>query len=298
MDLEYEPEEERAEEPDLESRSVADEPPPSRDGGRPLLWIAVVLAVILAGVALWLLPGDEAGPPPEVGAMQPTAASGAGAEEEMELGAELEEPEAEPVEIPPLDRSDEVVRDLVSRLSSHPQLSRWLATDRLIHRFVAAVDNVAEGVDPRTHLPVQAVEGSFETTRGGGAKRIAPESYRRYDPYATLFVSLDPEGTARLYTRLKPRVREAYRDLGYPDRSFDETLVRAIRHLLSTPIPETAPVVVPRVRGWGFEDPRLEALSPAQKVLVRMGPDNAEAVKSHLRRIARALGVPRDRLEG
>ena len=293
MDLDYEPEEEPTEEPELDDASREIEPAERRGGGRPMLWVALVLAVGGVAIALWLLgPEEAAGPPPqvaEIGVREEPAE-----QPQLDLGADLEE-EA-PIVIPPLEASDEVVRRLAEELSSHPALAEWIATDRLVRRFVAVVDNVAEGVDPRTHLPIRSLDEPFATTRGGGPTRIDPESYRRYDRAAALFVSLDPKGTARLYARLKPRIDEAYRDLGYPDRRFDDTLVRAIRHLLATPIPETPPILEARVRGWAYQDAGLEALSPAQKVLVRMGPDNARAVQNHLRRVAKALGVPDGRL--
>ena len=44
---------------------------------------------------------------------------------------------------------------------------------------------------------------------------------------------------------------------------------------------------------WAFSDPAVERLSPAQKHLVRMGPDNAALVQAKLRELADALGVPR-----
>jgi hypothetical protein len=40
---------------------------------------------------------------------------------------------------------------------------------------------------------------------------------------------------------------------------------------------------------WVYEDPALEALSPLQKQLMRMGPDNAERVKEKARELRGAL---------
>ncbi|MHB8877533.1 MAG: DUF3014 domain-containing protein [Myxococcaceae bacterium] len=41
-----------------------------------------------------------------------------------------------------------------------------------------------------------------------------------------------------------------------------------------------------------FKDPALEGASPAQKQLLRMGPDNGRIVKEKLRELARALKLP------
>ena len=43
-------------------------------------------------------------------------------------------------------------------------------------------------------------------------------------------------GTARLYATLKPRIQDAYRELGETSPDFDRTFERAIRELLKTPV--------------------------------------------------------------
>jgi len=40
---------------------------------------------------------------------------------------------------------------------------------------------------------------------------------------------------------------------------------------------------------YQFADPGLESLSAGQKVLIRMGPDNAQVIKAKLRDIRRAV---------
>ena len=57
---------------------------------------------------------------------------------------------------------------------------------------------------------------------------------RRVQPLAGAVDSLDPEGTARLYSTLKPRIEDAYAELGR-DRSFDVALERAFVAMLQTP---------------------------------------------------------------
>ena len=65
---------------------------------------------------------------------------------------------------------------------------------------------------------------------------IDPRSYRRYDAYADAVGALDARGTARLYATLKPRIQDAYRELGETGTDFDRTFERAIRELLKTPV--------------------------------------------------------------
>jgi hypothetical protein len=203
-----------------------------------------------------------------------------------------------PVNLPPLDQTDGIVRQLVSGLSANPSIAAWLTTDGLIRHFTAGVQNVASGGSPAEHARALAPARPFQVRSQGGRTVIDPRSYARYDVIAEAAASVDPEGAARVYGTLKPRIEEAYRELGIADASFDDTLERAIVLLLRTPV-VTGPVeVVPRGAGYAFADPRLEDLAPAQKQLLRMGPANVQRVQTALRRIARSLGIPEDRLVG
>ena len=48
--------------------------------------------------------------------------------------------------------------------------------------------------------------------------------------------------------------------------------------------------------GYAFTDPALEALTPAQKQLLRTGSANVQKTQASLRAIALALGIPAERL--
>ena len=48
----------------------------------------------------------------------------------------------------------------------------------------------------------------------------------------------------------------------------------------------------PTGTGFGYADERLESLTAAQRQLLRMGPRNTRVIKSTLREIALALGIP------
>jgi hypothetical protein len=195
-------------------------------------------------------------------------------------------------DLPPLDSSDAFLRALAANLSSNPAWAKWLLTDRLIRRFVASVDNVAEGISPKAHLGVLAPSGDFKANERRDRATIDPASYRRYDLVADVIASLDVKGSARLYEETRPLTREAYKELGYPDRNFDDTLAKAIRRLLVTPEPAGDVALRPGVKSWKLADPVLEDLAPAQKSLLRMGPENEKKIKQKLRELAEALNLP------
>lgn len=120
-------------------------------------------------------------------------------------------------------------------------------------------------------------------------------SYDRYNRIADAANSIDPAGAARLYFLLKPRIEEAYRELG-SDGSFDRVLERAIVALLRAPVLEGNVRVEPHGAMYRFDDPAVERLTAAQKQLVRMGPRNVRLIQGKLRNVALELGIPPDRL--
>lgn len=259
--------------------------PGSRPPGRGR-WPWIVLAVVLAAGAVWWLLGRDPG-----GVDRPQPVAEVPAEEAPET---VEEAPEEDLSLPPLDASDAVVARLAGALSERPELARYLATDGLIRRFVAAVDNVSRGVSPRANLPTLIPAGAYRVAGGAGeAVRPDPESQRRYDAPTAVLASIDTAGAARLHRRLRPLFEEAYRDLGYPEGGFDATLARAIDHLLAAPVPPADPELVPAGRGggWAYADPALEGLSAAQKNLLRAGPDNVRRIQAKLRELRAALDL-------
>lgn len=246
----------------------------------PIAWVVLLLLAALLGVYFGFFRGDKEAPPPPIATSRPETPSEMPAESEAE----------EPIELPALDASDALVRELVSQLSERPELVSWLATDELVRRFVVAVDNVAEGKSPRGHLPFLDPGNDFRADASGDIVVVDPSGYARYDSIGQLFASLDPAAVARLYRVLRPLCDQAYRELGYPNRRFDDTFNRAVDLLLATPIPQGEVALTEGVSGYEFADPSLESLAPAQKHLLRMGPVNAGRVQRHLRAVRSELG--------
>jgi hypothetical protein len=195
-----------------------------------------------------------------------------------------------------LDKSDEILRRLAQDISSHPGLSEWLKTRELIRRFVAAVDNVANGLSPKSQVDFFAPKGEFKAVRRDGGLVIVQASYDRYNPVADIIISLDARASARLYNALKPILQQAYAELGYPDADFHDTLTQAIAELLGTPVVEGRVLLEKKVASYAYVDETLEGLSQAQKQFLRMGPDNVQIVQTKLRELAVACGIPEYRL--
>jgi hypothetical protein len=211
---------------------------------------------------------------------------------------ELPLPAPSDVSSPPveLDKSDDLVRQLATEISSHPRIAQWLQSRDLIRRFVAAVDNIANGLSPRAHIDFFDPPGEFVTKKRGNLYVADPNGYSRYHTVADVFVSLEAKQCASLFRALKPLCQEAYRDLGYPDQDFEQTILRALVELLETPVVEGDIILEKAVLNYVMLDPELESLSDAQKHLLRMGPENVGAIQTKMREIAAGLGIPESRL--
>ncbi|HEY7498551.1 MAG TPA: DUF3014 domain-containing protein [Vicinamibacterales bacterium] len=197
----------------------------------------------------------------------------------------------ETIDLPPLAQSDAIVRELVGKISSHPTVASWLTTDNLIRNFTVVVQNISSGRTPSRFLTRVKPAGTFQVIERGSDLRVDPRSFHRYDAYADAVSALDARGTARLYATLKPRIDEAYRELGYPEGNFDQVMQRAIVELLKTPVVDSTPALVTKSVVYEYADPKLQALSPAQRQFLRMGPRNVRLVQAKLREIAPLLGI-------
>ena len=262
--------------------------PPRGDGQRRIWAVAAVCLLIAAAAAAFYLTRRPAEPAAQAERVStPAAQQPATPARRTQLG-----PDVEPRDLPPLDLSDPIVRELLGGLSSRPELAAWLATDGLIRNLVVSVDNVARGTSPAPHLRRLAPDSPFVARARGGDFVIDARSYRRYDGIADTVAALDANGLARTYSILRPRLQDAYRELGYPDGNFDVPVERAIARLLDTPLLEQDLDVRPSPVLYKFTNERIENLTPAQKQLLRMGPRNARLVQDKLRELAAALGIP------
>jgi len=185
--------------------------------------------------------------------------------------------------------SDVVVRELVSELSAHPKVAAWLANEDLVRRFVAAVDNIANGISPTSQLGFMRPKGTFQVVKKSDQITVDPRSFARYDLATQVFVSLDTDGTVALYRELEPLIDDAYGEISPPGSRFSDRLDAAIEELLEVTPPSGNPQLKPKVVTYTYVDESLEGLSSAQRQLLRMGPDNVLLIKAKLRDLKAAL---------
>ncbi len=269
-----------------EAQGAIPPPPGSNRSRRYTVWAIAVVAALGGGAGIWFVtsrrpaaaPTQDHVPsaPAVVAAERPTGPLVAAAD----------------IDLPPLSQTDALVRELVARLSAHPTVAAWLVTKGLIANFTVVTLNIAEGRTATQFLRPVAPKARFQTRGPATRLLVDPRSYDRYAPHAAAVASLDNVGTASLYLTLKPRITDAYRELGYPEGDFDRVLERAVGRLLQTPRLDGDVALVPTGGNlFGFSDPKLEALSPAQKQLLRLGPTNGQVVHRKLEEIAALLGL-------
>jgi hypothetical protein len=250
------------------------------------LLIAVLLLVGL-GVAAWyyrdlILPPEPV--PVEVSAPQPVEAA-------TDTGPKYPVPEM-PVDasgsgrlvpLPPLDDSDAYfLIELGAALG--PAMESLLLRDAVIDRLVTTIDNLPRGKVAEKVRPVGSLERPFVAAEADDESLIlGPANYARYDQLVAQVSNTDITTAVDIYRRFYPLFQESYQRLGYPEGYFNDRVVEVIDHLLATPEPgEPVYLARPNVL-YEFADPDLEALSAGQKLLLRMGPDNARRIKQVLK---------------
>ncbi len=264
----------------------AEDPPPDRSGTIAVIVIAGLILLGGGAVIWWWFSSRSEDP------VDPDAAAAAAAEvsapEPSAATPAAEPPAPEPTAPPVLSESDSLVRDVVGGLSQHAQWMTWFVPEELAMNFVRAVAAVAYDEPPQSSLePLQPEEG-FSVVRRGQRFYPAETSFRRYDLAVEVFDSIDVAGVSRAYERLEPLFEQAHDELGYPNE-FGDTLELAVTRLLATPTPDAPPELRLRVISFEYVDPGLEGLSPAQKLLLRLGPDNGDRVRAKVRELYGAL---------
>ncbi|MET3493448.1 DUF3014 domain-containing protein [Variovorax boronicumulans] len=197
--------------------------------------------------------------------------------------------------LPALADSDSRVMKALVELLGGKNASAYLRSDGMVRRFVATVDNLARDHAPASAWPVQPTGQRFITEGPqDGVQTIAANNAARYNGMVLLAETVDPAKAATVYAKLYPLFQKAYEELGFPGRYFNDRLIAVIDHLLQAPEP-SGPVQVrlvevkgdvPSQRPWvryEYVDPKLEALSSGQKIMVRMGPENERKLKASLR---------------
>lgn len=191
--------------------------------------------------------------------------------------------------LPPLGNSDVPVLDVLRALPGGEAALALLNPQYLIQRTVTTIDNLPRTKIARQALVVKPVASAFEVAETGGRTLIAEDNQTRYAPYIRVAEAIDAKALIAVYVRFYPLFQQAYRELGYPDRYFNDRLMEVIDHLLTAPEVAGPIALVRTERGYAYADPELQSRSIGHKALIRIGGENTAKVKAKLREIRSAL---------
>jgi hypothetical protein len=216
----------------------------------------------------------------------------------------IDAPVAAPVPaLPALSEADPFVSKELYALLARKDVLTFLALDGFVRHVVATVDNLGRAHAPQTVWPVSATPGRFTVQKNPGndaMEIISAENALRYTPFVMFADGINTKQAVALYVRLYPLFQQAYQELGFPERYFNDRLVAVIDQLLLTPV-QTGEVGVklvqvkgpiPSLRPWvryEFTDPALESLSAGQKMLLRMGPAHHQRISAKLLEIRKEI---------
>ena len=187
--------------------------------------------------------------------------------------------------LPELSASDKFMLDTLAGLVGNESLMKLFYTERIIRKIVATIDNLPRERVPLSVVPVSPAPGAFITEGHEGGKTISLKNAARYAAYVKIAEAMDAQKLVEAYVRLYPLFQQAYEELGYPKKYFNDRLLVAIDNMLAAPnLENPVKLVQPHVL-YNFADPSLEARSAGQKILMRMGSGNAAKIKVKLREI-------------
>ncbi|HEY6457284.1 MAG TPA: DUF3014 domain-containing protein [Steroidobacteraceae bacterium] len=265
---------------------------------KPIIWGAAAF-VVAGAIALYLYahrPKVQATPPasaPEEVASAPAAMPPVASAPVIQHPVPESSAPGQPM--PTLNESDKPFDQALTSVPGAQALAKLLVPDNLIRNIVVTVDNLSKKKVAVEKRPVKPTSGQFLVLGTGDQLTINPENYARYRPFMDVVQSIDTQQLVQLYFRFYPLFQSAFDDLGYQNAYFNDHAIAQIDHLLATP-DVTGPValVQPNVM-YRYADPALEALSPGQKTLIRMGPANEALIKARLRQLkAQLLAHPRE----
>lgn len=194
----------------------------------------------------------------------------------------------EKIKLPTLDESDEAVIVALKKLLGTIKLDLVFEVQDFIRKTVITIDSASRKEIRKESSPFKQATGKFLVDSRDGNEYLSPKNYKRYAPFIEVLRKVDEQELVGVYLRFYPLFQLAFKDLG-TGGYFNDRLVEIIDLLLATPVPEEAPQVFTPAIYYRYSDPKLEALSSGQKILLRIGPENEKLLQTKLKNIRKLL---------
>ena len=255
---------------------------------KPMIGVAAAVVLVAGGVWYYLQSRHAALPRAAVAA-QPAPAEPAAEPAIQHPLPPAQDDSASKVPLPALSDSDPALSDALSKVIGASAVKDYLLPENIVRHLVVTIDNLPRQKVAVEKRPTGPVGGSFLAEGDELHATLDPQNFARYQPIVAVVGKLDMRQVAAVYVHFYPLFQQSYQDLGYPNGYFNDRLVQVIDSLLATPQP-AGPIqlVRPNVM-YTFADPTLESRPAGQKLLIRMGPDNAAVIKSKLTELRAAI---------
>ena len=195
------------------------------------------------------------------------------------------------VQVAPADAGEAAVNKELAKNWPLAQLRKYFNLQEQARRLVITVDNL-----PREHVPSQlrvtrGVPELLRVKKEGETITLDPSNYERYDRIIGYVEKMDERKIGRLYAKFYPLLQRTYEETGFPEERFHDRVLAALDDMMDAPRP-TGPIrlVQPKVL-YRFEDDHLESLSAGQKIMIRVGPENAARLRKVLARVRAAIAA-------
>lgn len=253
---------------------------------KPIVGVAALISVLAAGGVYYLRSRNPPIPAAPAGAVSTVPAADESAIAHP-LPAAGNATSSAP--LPALADSDMPLRAALAQLGSADAVKDYLTPQDVIRKMVVTIDNLPRQKVAVEKRPTNPIAGSFAAAGDELHATLDQRNFERYKPMVAAIKHVDAQQLAAVYIHYYPLFQASYQNLGYPNGYFNDRLVEVIDNLLATPEPqEPIQLVRPNVM-YIFADPTLESRSAGQKLLLRMGPENAKAIKAKLIELKAAI---------
>lgn len=277
------------------------------------IWVTVLVIIVLGAFAWYFFREKPVAEVPQatvsVPAVKPQEAQPVPEFTPAEDGSlvterlEPEVPELARIPLPPLQESDPHAQQTLSGLFGEAETVRYFVNEDIVARAVANIDALDSRQVPEQILAMRGPQDGFIAVQDPAPPTVIrnemgdpvpqylsdPANEKRYTVYVEMLEAVDTQTLLSLYRSHYPMFQEAFRQLGYPQGDFNARLKEIIDELLAAPQAEEPLRMVKPEAFYQFADEELEALPAGQKIMIRMGNDNATRVKSKLAEVREEL---------
>lgn len=194
------------------------------------------------------------------------------------------EPTPPPIVNAPITLENSDATFLLAARDISPALTKWLLPDEQVRKWVLTVDLMADGKMPKRYRPVDYPMDKFKTQANNLNEVSSAENYQRMSLIINILTSIETATLARYYQEWLPLLEKAYREQGKPD-TFNQRFMQTISQILAANHLEQQPALIRSSVLYQFASPEYENATDVEKLLWRMGPENAEKLQGFLREL-------------